>query len=167
MAILLSPIVALEVERRRDANRAKLERKVTVYRDLLRTRGIRLDAVHVSALNLVDLEFYDDVEIRRTLKDYIRHLSSPMPAVEDQDRYFEQREDLFLELLQIMGQSLGYNFDKQDLRRLSYIPLGWENDQKTQRQNSQLLNEVLSGMRAFPVASLNSTGGPFPAPPED
>lgn len=167
VAIVFSPIIALEVERRRDAERATSERKLAVFRDLLRTRSMRLDAVHVSALNVVDLEFYDDEKIRLALKEYIRHLSSPMPPVADQDRYFEQRNDLFLDLLQLMGNSLNYDFDKQELSRLSYIPQGWENDQSTQRQNAQLLNDVLAGRRAFPIAPLTGAGGPFPEPPKD
>ena len=166
VAIIAGPLIALEIERRLDDKRAKRKRQQAVFTDLLRTRGIRLDAVHVSALNVVEVEFYEDATVRTEFKNYISHLSSPMPAVTQQERYFEERNDRFLDLLDAIGKSLGYVFDKHELGRLSYVPQGWEDDQATIRRNARLLSEVLAGERALPIAQHNTAGGPFPEPPK-
>jgi len=165
-AIVLGPILAVLVTRLIVAKREKKRRKFDVFSKLMQTRGIRLDPVHVAALNVVELEFFKEPLVRNAYKTYIEHLSSPMPAVAEQERYFEQRADLFMSLLSEIGNALGFHFDKRDLERLGYVPQGWDTDQTLQRKNAQMLNLLLSGERALPVTNYLSDTSPFPSPPE-
>jgi hypothetical protein len=120
----------------------------------MKTRKARLDAEHVWALNLVDLEFYGKTKVMAAFKAYIGHLSSPTPSPEGQALFFEQREDLLLALLHQMGRELGYSYDKHDLGKLSYGPSGWGFDQDLQRNNMAMLNDLLNGSVGGPVMSI-------------
>lgn len=164
-AIALGPIIAVLVTRLLDSSREKQRRRLDVFRNLMQTRGVRLDPVHVSALNIVEIEFYNDGRVRQAFQSYIQHLSSPMPEVREQDRYFEQRSDLFMNLLFEVGSSVGLAFDKRDLERLSYVPQGWDSDQSMQRKNAEMLGQLLSGQRAIPITHTMVTQSPYPEPP--
>lgn len=165
-AILVGPIIAVVVTRVLDEKSERRRRKIDVFRSLMQTRGIRLDPVHVAALNILEIEFYNEPDVRRAYADYIAHLSAPMPSVTEQDRFFEQRSDLFMGLLYKMGEALKYRFDKRDLERLSYVPQGWDAEQSLQRRNSALLSQILSGERAIPVTNIIAGPSPFPDPPQ-
>lgn len=165
-AIVLGPILAVAVDRFQQRWTERKRRRLAIFRDLMGTRKARLDAVHVAALNLVDLEFYGVEKVMAPFREYLAHLSSPMPMPAGQDRYFDQREDLFVTLLHSMGRELGYAYDKHDLAKLSYGPTGWNNDQNMQRHNMTLVNELLQGVRALPVTPMQPTGqNPFPPAP--
>ena len=166
-AIILGPIIAVLLTRWIDRRSDRKARRMSVFRDLMRTRGIRLDPTHVAALNLVELEFYGDKKVRAAFKQYITHLSDPMPENSDaQDRFIARRSDLFAELLFELGTVLEYNFDKRDLDRHSYAPRGWDVDESLQRRNAQLLNSILDGHRPIPVTNFFTANSPFPAPPK-
>lgn len=165
-AIVLGPILAVVVSQFRDNRRNDSDRRMKVFRDLLQTRGMRLDPLHVGALNLVDLEFYKFADVRSCYANYIGHLNSPMPPVDEQGRYFSQRSDIFLNLLASMAKSLRYDFDKRELERNSYVPIAWDDQQELQRQNNVLLNQLLSGQRNLPISTFVPTSSPFPEPPQ-
>ncbi|AUR00012.1 DUF6680 family protein [Phaeobacter inhibens] len=167
IAILAGPIIAVLLTRHNDRKSGNQRRRLSVFRDLMQTRGIRLDPLHVAALNVVELEFYEDKQVRQAFKTYIDHLSSPMPSsVAEHTRYFEQRSDLFVSLLSEIGKVLGYAFDKRDLDRHSYVPQGWGDEQDIQRKNTELMHAILSGTRPFPVSNFIAQAGVYPAPPE-
>lgn len=166
LAILVGPILAVGVDRLRQSRTDGKARKLGVFRSLMRTRRSRLDPEHVGALNLIDLEFYGRTGVMSAFKAYMDHLATPLPAQEAQERYFEQREDLLVQLLHQMGRDLGYQFDKRDLEKLAYGPVAWATEQDMQRQNMVLFHEILSGKRALPVTAMQPpAANPFPPAP--
>lgn len=167
IAIVIGPVLAVVVTRLIDARTERKRRKLEVFRNLMQTRGIRLDPVHVAALNILEIEFFEEVAVRGAYKAYIEHLSSPMPAVDEQERFFDQRADLFMGLLYEIGKALRLHFDKRDLERLSYVPQGWDAENSLQRRNAQMLNQLLSGERPLPVSNFLSQASPYPAAPEE
>jgi hypothetical protein len=124
-----------------DEERERLNRKLSVFRTLMQTRRARTNQNHVGALNLIEVEFYDIEPVRAAYRIYVRHLGSALPTPDQQDRYFEEREDLYADLLHAMGLSLGYTFDKRELMRLAYVPILWQDDFMLQRRNATLLAE--------------------------
>src|ERR1039458_9117555 len=58
VAIVFSPIIALEVQKRLDDRRTKLDRKMAIFRKLMTTRATQLSPAHVEALNGIEVEFY-------------------------------------------------------------------------------------------------------------
>ncbi len=167
IAILAGPIVALWMTRRIDDRREAQRRRLEVYRSLMLTGSARRSFDHVRALNSVLVEFDDYKEVSGSYRKYIQHLNSPLPAVDQQHHFFEQQSDFFYDLLMHIGKSLGYNFDKRDLERLSYYPKVWWDDELTQRNLQQLLVQVLEGKRSFPIALAQHSDGtsPYPPPP--
>ena len=128
VAIVYGPIKAVQITRKRDEEREDRNRKLAVFRTLMQTRRSRTNQDHVGALNLIELEFYEVEPVRTAYRAYIRHLGSPLPATDQQPRYFEERDDLYADLLQTMGTALSYVFDKRELMRQAYIPVLWEDD---------------------------------------
>ena len=164
-AIALGPIIAVIVTRVHDRIAEKRRRRLDVFRNLMQTRGVRLDPVHVAALNVVEIEFYKDKDVRDAFQSYIQHLSAPMPDVAEQDRFLEQRSDLFTDLLFKIGSSVGFSFDKRDLERRGYAPQGWNSDQNMQRRNAEMLGQLLSGQSALPITYFTGEQSPYPEPP--
>ncbi len=166
IAVIASPIIALAISRSIEKSRERSQRRYDVFCDLMKTRVTRLDPTHVSALNLVELEFYDNELVRVAYRNYIRHLSSPMPVVDQQDRYFDARAELFADMMKEMGSALGFHFDKQELTRLGYAPQGWEDDQASRQRNAALLSKVLNGEQPLTITQfMGGPESPFPEPP--
>ncbi len=165
-AIILGPIVAVRITRDLDDKRERHSRRLDVFRDLMKTRQVRLDPVHVAALNLVEVEFYSSSSVRSAYAAYIRHLRSPNPSPEQQGRYFDERDDLFIDLLKEIAAELGYEFDKRELSRMGYAPQGWGDDQFIQRKNALLLSQILEGERPLPIAPhVGGSKSPYPPAP--
>lgn len=168
IAIVAGPILAVVVDRVRQGRADTHGRRLAIFRSLMRTRQLRLDPEHVGALNLVDLEFYGRMNVINAYSAYMDHLGSPLPTTDDgHERFFDQRDDLLVKLLYEMGKDLGLQYDKHDLKKLAYGPIGWAKEQETQRQNMVLFNELLAGKRALPITPMQPPAmNPFPPPPE-
>ena len=63
----------------------------------------------------------------------------------------EKADDLLADLLQIMGQSLGYDFDKVKIKRGIYIPRGHGEEMTDQFIIRKGLVNILSGKVSLPV----------------
>ena len=167
IAIVTGPILAVVITRWFDARREKTSRRLTVFRDLMRTRATRIDPIHVGALNLVELEFYKDARVRDAYSNHIRHLNSSSPnEIEAFHRHWRESDDLFWALMSEMANALGMKFDKADLERRSYQPEGLGRFNADQMANTRLLREMLEGRRPLPVVNGMTAGGLYPPPPE-
>lgn len=169
LAIVAGPILAVVVDRFRQGRADAKGRRLAVFRSLMRTRRHRLDPEHVGALNLVDLEFYGRKTVIQAFSDYMDHLGSPVPTDDDGNgRFVDKRDDLLVKLLYEMGKDLSLQYDKHDLKKLAYGPIGWAHEQETQQQNMAYLNELLAGKRALPITPMQPPPAmnAFPPPPE-
>jgi len=164
-AILRGPVKAVEVTRRMDEERAGKDRKLDLFRGLMCTRQLKLSQDHVRALNLISIDFYDVEEVLEKYKSYVKHLYKPLPEINAQQHFFEERDELFVELLYSMGKNLGYHFDKKELEKNSYTPVGWAQDEDRVRKNASLLGEMLEGKRPLQVTAAQSVASPYPPPP--
>ena len=57
IAVILGPILAVQAQKMIEAWRNKREKRITVFRVLMATRGTPISPHHVEALNLIDIEF--------------------------------------------------------------------------------------------------------------
>jgi hypothetical protein len=157
VAILLSPLIAVQVTVWIQRYQEKRLRKLSIFKTLMATRASGLAAEHVQALNMIDIEFYGkdkkSREILRAWKAYLDHLTSGTPATEV---WGSRREELFIELLHAMASCLKYEFDKTDIRRTSYFPVGHGEIETDQIRIRRGLVAVLEGKAALPV-SVNPT----------
>jgi hypothetical protein len=122
---------------------------------LMRTRRAALSVDHVTALNMVEIDFHDISEVIAAFHALHQHFS-----VTNDPQWLENRSRLQTRLLTAMGESLGYKFEQLDVLDGGYTPQGWISTEQEQQQLRQLLLEVLSGRRALPVSPV-----PFAPPP--
>lgn len=134
-ATLLGPILAVQAQKWIERSRENRARRLQVFHTLMATRGARLSADHVRGLNMIDLSFYGyvgfgkkwtskrDQNVLDAWKEYHDHLSdvANMNSLTT-EALFAQRDELFVNLLFAMGRSLGYQFDRVQLKKSWYSP---------------------------------------------
>lgn len=67
-AVLLSPVIAVQVDKFLDRRNEKKTRKMQIFSTLMSTRATPLYPAHVEALNRIDIEFYSEQKITRAWK---------------------------------------------------------------------------------------------------
>jgi hypothetical protein len=155
LAIILGPLLAFEVQRRRDNRRERRERKLTIFRKLMMTLKAPLVPNHVDAINSIQVEFHGksgaDKKVLDAWRLYISHLNLPSNQ-ENNARWLEKKFDLLIELVYEIGQSLGYkNIDKAAIRDNTYLPQGYVDVESENHRVRKEMLEVLDGLRAISV----------------
>jgi hypothetical protein len=151
VAILSSPIIALEVQKQLDDRRTKLDRKMAIFRKLMTTRGTQLSPAHVEALNAIEVEFYakegPDKKVLDAWRLYINHLNSRAGEGEALNRWVEKKNSLLIDLLYQMAQRLKYDIDKVAIEKNVYHPIGFVETETEQIALRKAALAVLSGER--------------------
>ena len=154
IAILLAPLLAVQIQKWVEIFRETRQRKLYVFHTLMATRAARVSIEHVQALNMIDIIFYKDKAekpVREAWKKYLDHLNTP-PLEQDQSAHWsERRDDLFVELLSKMAESLGYHFDDVHLKKGIYFPQAHSDQELAQIAIRDSLVKVLSGEKAIPM----------------
>jgi len=156
LATLSGPIIAVQVTRFLDDRKETRGRRLQVFKTLMSTRAYTLTTAHVEALNRIDLEFSADrppekkvVEVWRQYLDLLGNKSmSP-------ELWGEKRTELLVELLYVMGQSLGYDFDKTQIKNGTYAPIAHGRFEEEQEAIRNLTIDFLQGKRVLPLYVTN------------
>ncbi len=125
-AIILGPILAVQIEKYLERRRENKNRRLSIFKTLMATRGSALSWDHVEALNRIDLEFSGNKKFEKviqTWKEYFDNLSRKY-IPEEEAIWVNKNQDLLADLLYEMGHSLGFNFDKILIKRNVYSPVG-------------------------------------------
>jgi len=131
IAIIIGPILAVQIQKFVEDAKERKERKMKVFKSLMATRAAPLSPSHVEALNMIDIEFYDSREVRekwRLLLDNFENYPQDLgdPAYQTKLNLCSQKSaELLCDLLYEMARSLGYDFDKVHIMRSAYIPKGY------------------------------------------
>jgi hypothetical protein len=155
-AVLLGPIIAVQLTRSLDNKKEERERKLQVFKTLMATRAYTISWDHVVALNRIDLEFDKDNKKEKAVieawKAYLDLLCerSLMP-----EQWAVKRLDLLVELLHKMAQVLDYDFDKTHIKNSSYSPVAHGNIENEEKAIRTSLIEVLEGKRSVPMQVVN------------
>ena len=167
VAIVLGPRFAVNWSHQAEEQREARKRKLAVVANLMRTRGMFVHPDHVGALNLLQLEFYENSEIIRRYKLYLSNLEEPLPAAgNDLGNFLRRRRELFFDLLHDMTKAVNCPIDRYELERLPYLPTGWEVDDQENRTFRRGIIELLEGKRALMTMSVtNAPNNKFPPPP--
>ncbi len=160
MAVLLGPILAVQVARRLDDRKVRRDRRLAVFKTLMATRAQKLSAPHVEALNLIDVEFYEDRPVTLAWKEYLDHLNTPSSG--SAQAWHTRTDDLFIELLGRMASALSYDFDKVHLKNQTYLPSAHSDLERDQHELRKRLINVLRGDLAVPFQVVTQ----LPAPPD-
>jgi len=171
LAMVVGPILAVVVTRCMDNHRAVNDRRMDVFRSLMKTRKARLTSEHVAALNLVEIEFYKCKEVTSALKDYFASLSQKAPDNEaDVTKLYQQQDQLLAKLLHAMAKALKFpNLEQIDIMTGGYTPQYWADLEYQQHIIRWQLIDLLNGNRALPISPVvNPTPqSPYPPPPEE
>ena len=84
-AIILGPILAVQAEKFLERKREQKNRRLSVFKTLMATRGSVLSTAHVEALNRIDLEFSEDKKFKKVItswKEYFDNLLQKAEAEE-------------------------------------------------------------------------------------
>jgi hypothetical protein len=155
-AIVAGPIIALQLQRRLDAQREAKQRKLWIFRTLMSFRATTVNPAYVQALNLIELDFNGsnakEKNVRTCWKVLLDHLSNPAT-----EQNFNKSLDLRAQLLIAMAKSLGYDFDEVQIKKSIYHPVAHVDTEKEQNALRKLLLEVLNGNRRIPVGVFQDT----------
>jgi hypothetical protein len=125
IAVLLAPVVAVQVQKWLELFREDRARKLWIFKTLMATRAATVSPEHVQALNMIDLEFRGTRyrPVTAAWKTYLDHLGSyPKDDEKRQAVWGERRVDLLTTLLLAMGHALGYEFDDVHVKKGIYAP---------------------------------------------
>ena len=171
IAIILGPIFAVIVTRSIDNFRYNAQRKLDIYKTLMRTRKMPIHADHVGALNLIEVEFSKNKNVVSAWKAYLGNLGNPMPAAEDKERYedfLKKRDSLLTKLISDIASALGIKVEQLDILEGNYVPKVWNDDHWDQLLVRKYLINVLSGRASLLVRSDQTVNtGLYPPRPSD
>ena len=154
-ATLLSPVIALGVLALVARKRATTDRRVEIFRTLMRTRAQATSTEYVDALNAIDVEFQGSSRRLRDILAAWHQYQNWMDQPVTQPAWEVERRRLLTDLLFQMSEYLGYNIDRAIIGKLGYSPVvhgNKENDETTIRRE---LAKILSGQTSLPIFFTN------------
>jgi hypothetical protein len=163
-ATFFGPVAAVLVTRWRDSTVAKRDRWLFIFRILMATRRQTINVDHVTALNLIEVDFYGVKPIEAAWRTYIGHLNSgpigKQLAPAEQDAWDNTRADLLAKLLAAISSYLGYRMGEIDLRNGGYAPEGWRYRDLRAGAMQEYVLQLATGKNAVPVASFDISKRP-------
>jgi hypothetical protein len=160
IAIITAPITALWVQRKGDDARALRKRREDIFKALWLNRTRPMYIARVDALNMIAVEFYGQKKVADAWADLLAHYNTDYQAA---GVAFPEQQRLHVEkytaLLYEMGQVLGYEFGKTEIRDNAYRPVLHNDveqmDLETRRVTLELLKSV-NALDALPVRWQNT-----------
>jgi hypothetical protein len=165
LAVLVSPLFAVQASEWFHRWREKRQRRLIIFRTLMSTRATRLSADHVQALNVIDIEFNDRKSrgVRDAWSAYLNHLNTTRTDA-GATVWDSTKDNLFVELLYEMAHQLGYPFNKTHIRTTAYYPKGYSDLEADQYVGRKALLAILSGERSVPIRVTSIPGEPSAGP---
>jgi hypothetical protein len=155
LAILSAPLIALRVNVWLGRRTERLNRKLEIFRSIMATRSTGLSPEHVTALNKIDVEFYDVPNVQGAWLEYLDHLGTASTIATDNkdawDRWGEKKADLLTELILRMAEHLNYKFDKVHLKKGHYYPKGYVDIETEHTIIRKGLVKIFENQFAFPI----------------
>jgi hypothetical protein len=164
VAIIVAPITALWVQRKGDDHRALRKRREEIFRALWINRARPIYLARVDALNMIAVEFHGQRKVIDAWADLFAHYKTDYAARGSSEA--EQTRlhlDKYATLVYEIGQVLGYEFGKTQIRDDIYRPeLHGKFDEleiETKYVTRDLL-KALNAMDALPVRWVKSPDSP-------
>lgn len=143
LAIIIIPIVAVVVGQKLQTRAKKREDKIQIFKILMTSRIYDWTTDEVHALNILDIVFSDDKEVRDSWKDLYDKLCVSNPREVE----LKKIQTAKYKLLETIAKSLGYeNQITWETIQNPYIPKGLLNQLQAQATNQSNLNSILGMM---------------------
>lgn len=149
LGLMLSPVIAIQVQKWLQDRQNKIERKRTIFRTLLTSRGNQNSEKCLEALHLIDIEFKDSksaevIEKWQTYSDYL--INNALPDSKTQDEHYTA-------LLFAISKHLKYNHDISILRKNYYTPKSLFTRGEYEKELLELIREIREGKIRIPIVS--------------
>lgn len=154
IAILVGPVIAVLITRWTDRRRAQKERQWAVFRSLMQHRRSPMNAEHVGALNLVEVEFANVSGVVKAWKNLLASFETVVsgPLTQEQDQQLaDERKKLLALLLDAIAKHLGIKVEQLDIFSGGYSPQGWALQELEQNAIRRMFGEIALGERGFPI----------------
>lgn len=156
IAVIAIPVVAVIIAQKLQNRAEKRKDKMQIFKTLMTSRIYGWTPDSVYALNIIDIVFADDQEVREAWKDLNDkyHVSNP-----DQ-QHLKKIEKAQYKLLESISNSLGYK-DKITWETIQnpYIPDGMVAQIEAQKKSQQAYFDLLAGMsKMMPENSIEKEG---------
>lgn len=159
-ATLFGPVLAVWVTRVIDERRERRQRKLDIFRAMMRNRRSFVSTDYVNAFNLVEIEFQGVATVEQAFKNVLAHYNTPAA---DQPDWTDKLRRLTTRLLYAMGKDLDYKMEQLDVLEGGYIPQAFGEMEEDQMAIRKLFAEVAKGNKAIPVLVFQAP----PQPPAD
>jgi hypothetical protein len=160
---LAGPILAVQAQKWLERIRARQGRRQWVFETLMATRGARTSPDHVRALNSIELTFYGsgpmsaraDRGVVEAWHEYHHHLNAPPhgnpSSPESQAAWNTKSDELFVNLLELLGKATGFNMSRDQIRTGNYSPQAHGQAEFEVLALRKLALQVLAGERSLPM----------------
>lgn len=144
IAIIIIPIIAVIIGQWLQTRSEKRKDKMHIFKTLMTSRVYGWTQESVYCLNIIDIVFADDREVRNAWKDLYDKYCVQNPD----ESQLQKIETAQYKLLESMAVSLGYK-DKVTWETIQnpYIPQGMLRQIETQNQSQQAYNKLLLNMQ--------------------
>jgi hypothetical protein len=123
IALVTGPAIAVLIQLLFEERRSIRRDQRHILLNLMAYRGRLADPVGVGALNSVQIIFSDDkkvIEAHRSLLEFMERERELPPETEP----WRRRDDLTVELIAAIAESLGHRFTHTDIKARGYFPKG-------------------------------------------
>jgi hypothetical protein len=129
------------------------QRRLDVFRTMMRMRRHWLSQEWIGSLNLIPIEFSRYPNVIEAFDALMSHYSDSAWKGDEaaRRRTVLDTESAACELLQRMADALKVELRGPDLRTRPNTPFGWSTDEVQQRQHRDLIMQVLQGNRTLKV----------------
>jgi hypothetical protein len=175
-AILFGPIVAIRIQKFIERQREHNTRQLHIFRTLMATRASRLSTEHVTALNMIDMDFSEKKKKEKPILRSWRVLLDQFgkyPQYRDyQDqnefqsalrRANEKADEYLIDLLYEMSTALRYDFEKIHIKNGIYAPTGHA---EIEHDQSIIRKAVIGAFTGKSPINMNVTSLPEQIPHE-
>jgi hypothetical protein len=155
-ATLCGPILAVQAQKWIEGLREYRQRKMWVFTTLMATRGARLHADHVRALNMIEMAFFGrrafamrfqrktERAVCNAWQAYLSDLS-----LDSAQLNVPRRNGLFVDLLVSIATDVGFDFDRNHITQSVYSPMAHGEAESEQTMLRKAMLEVVSGRLAL------------------
>ena len=154
IAVLVGPVIAVQITRWNDVRQAQKKRQWTIFRSLMQHRRTPMNVEFVGALNLVEVEFAevsDVIESWKVLLGSFETLATGQLSQEQLKQLGAKRIESQARLLDAIAKHLGIKVEQLDIYSGGYSPQGWIDLENEQSAIRRMFGEIALGQRAFPI----------------
>lgn len=169
-AILIGPIVAVQVQKCIETFREKYQRRMYIFRTLMMTRApIPPPPEQVMALNMIDIEFHSvkswyrrksklsrDQKVVEAWEEYRSHLYNKELLSNQFQVWCTKKDELMINLISNIADAVGFHFSKTYIKNGAYFPQGYGDKLAYQDFIQDNLKKILSGEQSISVKINNS-----------